>query len=123
MEVVKKEEVSEETEAEEAASEVEIDKKSTRKRKSRSGGSSTKKSSVKLKAEAASEPIVKLENDDEESDARFIGEPVSAEEARKRWPKKYEAKVLSCFFDNVVMFSFFLDCAFTNWEYCKGKLF
>lgn len=34
---------------------------------------------------------------DDEADAKFIGEQVPPEEARQRWPKRYQTKVNCCF--------------------------
>ncbi|XP_075635133.1 DNA (cytosine-5)-methyltransferase CMT3-like [Castanea sativa] len=73
------------------------------KRKLRSKSATKKKQRVEKQPQAAapkeeeeesSSPrrAVKKEDDDDEDDSKFVGEPVPDQEARQRWPKRYEQK-------------------------------
>lgn len=72
-------------------------------------------------------------DEDMEQDARFVGEPVADEEARRRWPKRYQGKVYICFFlyflikhkifchfHVILKFSFVKGCVFVFIYLCLG---
>lgn len=44
-------------------------------------------------ADAATSTVDGTGSDDEGSNSRFVGDPVPEEEARRRWPKRYQEKV------------------------------
>nr|ASL68818.1 DNA (cytosine-5)-methyltransferase chromomethylase [Litchi chinensis] len=86
----KVEEVEEEIAMEACSEDSAVECEASTKREAEGGGSSPKPAEAVRK-----QPLreVKMEEDGgEESQARFLGEAVTGEEARRRWPKRYEDK-------------------------------
>lgn len=53
-------------------------------------------------------PVRGEHDDDDEPEARFLGDPVPDGEARQRWPKRYEVKVFHTFtFATLSLFIFY----------------
>ena len=53
-------------------------------------------------------PVRGEHDDDDEQEARFLGDPVPDGEARQRWPKRYEVKVFHTFtFATLSLFIYF----------------